>query len=65
LIGKRLIGCQSVVLCKFAKALGYGGIVVANTFAYWRTDQKRLLEMDDDIGGENQNTFWKWRRKLS
>jgi hypothetical protein len=39
--------------CKFAKAWGYGGILVANTFAYRCTDQKRLLQITDPIGPDN------------
>ncbi len=40
--------------CRFAQAWGiYGGIVVANTFAYRCTDQKRLLEIPDPIGPDN------------
>jgi len=39
--------------CKFAAAWGYGGVFVANTFAYRCTDQKRLLEITDPIGPEN------------
>lgn len=40
--------------CRFAEAWGlYGGIMVANTFAYRCTDQKRLLEAVDPIGPDN------------
>jgi hypothetical protein len=40
--------------CRFAQAWGiYGGIVVTNTFAYRCTDQKRLLEISDPIGPDN------------
>jgi hypothetical protein len=39
--------------CRFAKALGYGGVFVGNTFAYRATDQKRLMEVADPIGPEN------------
>ena len=39
--------------CRFAKSWGYGGIVVANTFAYRCTDQKRLTETGDPIGPDN------------
>ena len=39
--------------CKFAKAWGYGGIVVANTFAYRCTDQRGLIKVDDPVGPEN------------
>lgn len=39
--------------CKFARAWGYGGIYVGNTFAYRATDQRRLIEVADPIGPEN------------
>jgi hypothetical protein len=39
--------------CRFAKTWGYGGVVVANTFAYRCTDQARLIEIADPIGPEN------------
>jgi hypothetical protein len=39
--------------CKFAKVWGYGGIVVANTFAYRCTDQRGLIKVDDPVGPEN------------
>jgi hypothetical protein len=39
--------------CKFAKAWGYGGIVVANTFAYRCTDQDGLIKVSDPIGPDN------------
>jgi hypothetical protein len=39
--------------CRFAKAWGYGGIVVANTFAYRCTDQSGLIKIEDPVGPEN------------
>ncbi len=39
--------------CKFARAWGYGGIFVGNTFAYRVTKQVRLLELADPIGPDN------------
>lgn len=39
--------------CRFAKTWGYGGIIVANTFAYRCTDQRGLIKVDDPIGPEN------------
>jgi hypothetical protein len=39
--------------CRFAQKWGYGGIVVANTFAYRCTDQGRLVEVSDPIGPAN------------
>lgn len=39
--------------CGFARRWGYGRLHVGNTFAYRATDQKRLSEVDDPIGPEN------------
>jgi hypothetical protein len=39
--------------CRFATAWGFGGMVVANTFAYRCTDQKRISETLDPIGLDN------------
>jgi hypothetical protein len=45
---------RSVAKCyRFAKAWGYGGIYVGNTFAYRATDQNRLIEVADPIGPDN------------
>lgn len=38
---------------RFARAWGYGGIYLGNTFAYRATVQKRLLEVDDPVGPDN------------
>lgn len=37
----------------FARAWGYGGQLVGNVHAYRATDKKRLLELDDPVGPEN------------
>lgn len=37
----------------FAQALGYGGLVVANLFAYRATDPSDLLYVEDPVGPEN------------
>ncbi len=37
----------------FAERWGYGGIVVANLFAYRATDPKKMLAAEDPIGPEN------------
>jgi hypothetical protein len=37
----------------WAKANGYGGVLVGNTFGYRVTDKRRLLEIKDPIGPEN------------
>jgi hypothetical protein len=45
---------RTIAKCRrFAEAWGYGGIVVANTFAYRCTKQKQLLKVTDRIGPEN------------
>jgi hypothetical protein len=51
--------------CRFAKAWGYGGIVVANTFAYRCTDQKRLLEIEDPIGPDNDKHIIEMAKKAA
>jgi hypothetical protein len=38
---------------RYARAWGYGGIYVGNTFAYRATDKKRLRLIPDPIGPEN------------
>jgi hypothetical protein len=45
---------RTVAKCeRFARAWGYGGIYVGNTFAYRATDKKRLRLCDDPIGPDN------------
>jgi hypothetical protein len=51
--------------CRFAQAWGYGGIVVANTFAYRCTDQKRLLEVPDPIGPDNDQHIVEMAKKAA
>jgi hypothetical protein len=49
-----LVDDPTVAKCgRFARAWGYGGIFVGNTFAYRATDQKRLMQVDDPIGPDN------------
>lgn len=44
----------SVAKCgRYARAWGYGGLLVGNTFAYRATDKKRLLEVTDPVGPDN------------
>jgi hypothetical protein len=38
---------------KFARSWGYGGVLIANTFAYRATDQRRLREAEDPVGPDN------------
>jgi hypothetical protein len=51
--------------CRFAAAWGYGGIFVANTFAYRCTDQKRLLETPDPIGPDNDRHIIEMAKKAA
>ncbi|MDE7548394.1 DUF1643 domain-containing protein [Acetobacter fabarum] len=45
---------RTVAKCqRYARAWGYGGLYVGNTFAYRCTDQLRLLETPDPIGPGN------------
>lgn len=45
---------RTVAKCqRYARAWGYGGMFVGNSFAYRCTDQKRLLEMPDPVGPDN------------
>lgn len=47
---------RSVAKCqRYARAWGYGGMLVGNSFAYRCTDQKRLLEVPDPIGPQNDH----------
>jgi hypothetical protein len=41
----------------FAQALGYGGFVVGNLFAYRATDPGALLDVADPVGPENDATI--------
>lgn len=46
----------TVAKCRrYAKKWGYGTMLVGNTFAYRATDQKRLLEVADPVGPENDS----------
>lgn len=38
---------------KFARTWGFGGQLVGNVYAYRATDNRRLLEVDDPVGPEN------------
>lgn len=45
---------RTVAKCqRYARAWGFGSILVGNTFAYRCTDQKRLLETPDPVGPGN------------
>ena len=43
----------------FARAWGYGGQLVGNVHAYRATDKRRLLEVDDPVGPENDRMILK------
>jgi len=49
-----LVDDPTVAKCgRFARAWGYGGIFVGNTFAYRATDKKHLRTVADPIGPDN------------
>ncbi len=51
-----LVDDRTVARCRgFAEDWGFGKLLVGNTFAYRCTDQKRLLEVEDPVGAENDN----------
>ena len=53
----------TVVRCiGFAKANGYGGIVIVNMFAFRSTDPKQLVKAADPVGPYNDDTI---RRVMS
>jgi hypothetical protein len=43
----------SRVCIKYARRWDYGGLIIANLFAYRATDPTRLKEVDDPVGPEN------------
>ena len=45
----------------FAESWGYGGVIMANIFAYRATDPKIMKQTEAPIGPENDE----WLRKLS
>ena len=51
---------------RFAEAWGgYGGVLVANTFAYRCTDQKRLTEITHPIGPDNDKHIIEMAKKAA
>jgi len=42
---------------KFARTWGYGGQLIGNVHAYRVTNKKRLLEVDDPVGPENDQAI--------
>ena len=51
--------------CRFAKNWGYGGILVANTFAYRCTDQGHLIKVVDPVGVDNDEYITKMAKKAA
>ena len=45
----------SRVCINYAKRWGYGGLVMANLFAYRSTDKSVLYQIDDPVGPENDS----------
>jgi len=49
-----LVDDRTVARCRhFAEDWGYGRLLVGNTFAYRCTDQRRLLDVEDPVGPDN------------
>src|SRR5579875_1634645 len=49
-----LVDDPTVAKCgRYARAWGYGGLHVGNTFAYRATDKKRLRRIPDPVGPDN------------
>ncbi len=50
----------SVAKCqRYARAWGYGTLLVGNTFAYRATNQKRLMQVADPVGPKNDQWLLK------
>ena len=50
----------SKVCINYAKRWGYGGLIIANLFAYRSTDKSKIRHVNDPVGSENN----KYLRKL-
>ncbi|RRA50467.1 DUF1643 domain-containing protein [Acidipila sp. EB88] len=56
----------TVAKCRrYAVAWGFGTLLVGNTFAYRATDQRRLMEVEDPIGPENDRHLLKMASQAS
>lgn len=53
----------SRVCINYAKRWGYGGLVIANVFAYRSTDKSVLYQVDDPIGPENNQHLQRLSRE--
>lgn len=49
----------------FAEGFGYGGLIIANIYAYRSTDPKELWEQTDPVGHYNDETLRTLARKYS
>jgi hypothetical protein len=59
-----LVNDLTVAKCdRFARAWGYGGIYVGNTFAYRATNKKHLRSIPDPIGPDNMRTKYQGRTR--
>lgn len=50
---------------KMARMQGFGGQMIANVCAYRATDNKRLLEVDDPVGPENEKIILEMAKEAS
>jgi hypothetical protein len=46
---------------RFAESYGYGGIILANLFAYWATDPRKLKVARNPVGPDNDH----WLTRLA
>ncbi len=49
----------------FARAWGFGGLVMANLFAYRATDPQKLSQCPDPVGPENNRSLLKLQEEAS
>ncbi|QDH17171.1 DUF1643 domain-containing protein [Swingsia samuiensis] len=57
---------RTVAKCqRYARSWGFGSILIGNSFAYRCTDQKRLLEVNDPIGPDNDKHILKMAQEAN